>query len=163
VTAAEPDAALRHFQRDSIVACGVLALGALAATRGRLDVAAGVVAGGALMAVSFRAIKGGVDVVVAGARAAGERQASQPAPEGDTGEAEGRAASAPRPLSHGRMAVLAVKFFTRYALLAVGAYVMLTCFRLHPVGLLVGAMSPFAAAVVQVVRMSRTPARRDHP
>jgi hypothetical protein len=40
---------------------------------------------------------------------------------------------------------------------------MLTCFRLHPAGLLVGAMSPFVAAAVQVVRMSRAAARREHP
>ena len=58
---------------------------------------------------------------------------------------------------------MALKFFGRYALLAVGAYVMLSCFRVHPVGLLVGATSPFVAAAVYVVRSSVVSSRRGHP
>jgi hypothetical protein len=56
-----------------------------------------------------------------------------------------------------------VKFFTRYALLAVGAYVMLACLRVHPVGLLAGATTPFVAAAVLAVRSSRATSRREHP
>jgi hypothetical protein len=55
-----------------------------------------------------------------------------------------------------------VKYFTRYALLAVGAYVMLTCFHLHPAGLLLGALTPFLAALGQLVHASRTPSGRKH-
>jgi hypothetical protein len=63
----------------------------------------------------------------------------------------------------GRRALVAVKFLGRYALLAVGAYVMLVRFRLHPVGLLAGASVPFVSAVVQVVRAQRASSRRGRP
>jgi ATP synthase I chain len=128
----DSDQGLRQFELDAAVSCGVMAVLALVVGRGRPDGAAGVLAGGALMALSYWAIKGGVDLVVAG------------------GE--------PR-----RRIGLAVKFFTRYALLAVGAYVMLTCFRVHPIGLLAGATTPFVAALVQLVRSSRATSRRKHP
>lgn len=137
------DQALRQFEWDAAVACGAMAAIALAIGRGRPDGAASVLAGGALMALSYWAIKGGVDVVVGVSSRAG----LQPCP------------VLPPP----RRVWLAVKFFTRYALLAVGAYVMLTCFRLHPVGLLAGAMTPFVAAVVLAVRSSRASSLREHP
>jgi hypothetical protein len=130
---------------------------ALAIERGRPDGAAGVLAGGALTALSYWAIKGGVDVVLAVAAKA----ARQAAP-GDANEDE--AAPQPGPaLTRGRRVWLALKFFTRYALLAVWAYVMLSCFRVHPVGLLAGATTPFVAAAAQVVRSSRASVRRKHP
>ena len=137
MSAAEADLALRRFERDAMVACLAMAgLAALLAGLGwgllaALDAGAGVLCGGLLIAVSYRAIKGAADLV--------------------TGSG----------LAPGRRALLAVKFFTRYALLAVAAYVMLTCFRLHPVGVLAGATSPFLAALMQVFRMPR--ARRPHP
>jgi len=137
--AADPDRSLRQFERDAAVACGAMALIALVVERGRPDGAAGVLAGGALMAFSYWAIKGGVELVVGMA---------------------GRAGLQPGPV---RRARLAVKFLLRYALLAVGAYVMLTRFRVHPVGLLVGATTPFVAALVQAVRLARTPSHRDRP
>jgi hypothetical protein len=156
----DPDPALRRFERDAAIACGAMACAALVLGRGRPDLAAGVVAGGCLMALSYLAIKGGVDVLVGAV--------SRPGPL--AGAADDGAADAPDdgadtqvPGTRARRVALAVKFFTRYALLAVGAYVMLTCFRLHPVGLLAGATSPFVAAVAQVVRMSRAAARREHP
>lgn len=136
MSAGEADAALRQFERDAVVACLALALlaggSALAAwgPAAGVNAAGGVLCGGLLMTVSYRAIKGAADVVTAA------------------------------PASLGRRALLAVKFFTRYALLAVAAYVMLTCFRLHPAGVLAGATSPFLAAVMQVGRLSR--ARRRH-
>jgi hypothetical protein len=105
------------------------------------------------MALSYWAIKGGVDVVV---DVVGRRDRDQ-ATDAST-EREGGPALPAR-----RRVGLAVKFFTRYALLAVGAYVMLTCFRLHPVGLLAGAMTPFVAAAVLAVRSSRASSHREHP
>ncbi|HEY3382312.1 MAG TPA: hypothetical protein VGK32_11125 [Vicinamibacterales bacterium] len=136
---ADADRFLRHFERDAALACSVMAVGALVAERGRPDGAAGVVAGGLLMAVSYGAIKGAVDAAIAVMR------------------------HEPGVLRPRRRAlVAAVKFFTRYALLAVGAYAMLTCFRLHPVGLVAGATSPFLAAAAQVVRLSRAPSNREH-
>jgi hypothetical protein len=146
---ADPDQALRQFERDAAIACGAMAAIALVLGRGRPDGAAGVLAGGALMALSYWAIKGGVDLVV-------EVAASARLP------ASARGPGAPA-LPTRRRVGLAVKFFTRYALLAIGAYVMLTCFRVHPVGLLAGATTPFVAALVQVARSSRAPSRREHP
>lgn len=134
---ADRDASLRQFERDAAVACGAMALVALAIGRGRPDGAAGVLAGGALAGVSYWGLKGAVDLVAGVA---------------------GQGGLTPR-----SRVGLAVKFFTRYALLAVGAYVMLTCFRVHPVGLLAGATTPFVAALVQAVRSSRALSHRDHP
>jgi len=174
VRLAERDPALRLFERDAIIACGAMAACALAIQRGRPDAAAGVVAGGLLMALSYRAIKGAVDVLadtVAAGRGTGLKPRADAAggatvtPDGDAARAEalgGRPVTEPA-LPARRRVVIAVKFFTRYALLAVGAYVMLACFHLHAAGLLVGATSPFVAAAVQVVRLSRAPSRREHP
>jgi hypothetical protein len=120
-----------------------MALAALALERGRPDGAAGVLAGGALTGLSYWALKGAVNLVV---RLAGRGQA-------DGGQEP--------PLPAGTRVGLAVKFFSRYALLAVGAYVMLTCFRVHPVGLLAGATTPFVAALVQVVRSYRASSHRE--
>ena len=143
----DPDPALRRFERDALIACGVMTAIALAVQRGRPDAAAGVVGGFALTAFSYSALKGAVNLVAslsAAARPAGEAPADPPLPAG-------------------KRVTLAVKFFTRYALLAVGAYAMLACLRVHPVGLLAGATTPFVAAVVQAVRSSRAPSRREHP
>jgi hypothetical protein len=45
-----------------------------------------------------------------------------------------------------------VKFFTRYAILAFVAYVMLARLRLHPVGVIVGATSIVVAAGAAAIR-----------
>ena len=155
--ASESDRLLRQFERDGVVACLAMAAVALIVERGRPDGAAGVLAGGALAAISYLAIRGGVDVVLVLASNAAERAGTGGATE--TGnEPESRPA-----LSAGRRVWLALKFFGRYALLAVGAYVMLACFRVHPVGLLAGATAPFVAAAVQVMRSSRASSHRGHP
>lgn len=155
--ASESDRLLKQFERDGVIACLTMAAIALAVGRGRPDGAAGVLAGGALAAVSYLAIKGGVDVVLAVvSRAAGRAGTGATAEDGTETE------SGPA-LTAGRRAWLALKFFGRYALLAVGAYVMLACFRVHPVGLLAGATAPFVAAAVQVMRSSRATSHRGHP
>jgi hypothetical protein len=135
--AAEPDRAVRLFERDAAIACLAMAAVALALGRGRPDAAAGVLAGGALAGLSYWALKGAVNLVAA--------LAGRHRPEGDPEP----------PLPPEKRVLLGVKFFSRYALLAVGAYVMLACFRVHPVGLLAGATTPFVAAIVQVVRAAR--------
>jgi hypothetical protein len=86
------------------------------------------------MGLSYRALKGAVNLV---ANLAGRER-----PEG------GRES----PLPARKKVVLAVRFLSRYALLAIGAYVMLSCFRVHPVGMLAGATVPFVAALAQVGR-----------
>jgi hypothetical protein len=55
-----------------------------------------------------------------------------------------------------------VKFFTRYAILALLAYVMLARFRVSPVGLLAGASSLVAAAFVAAARVIVTDRRPDN-
>jgi len=162
--AAEADGDLRRFERDAVVACVSMAALALAVSRG-LDAPLSVLAGGLLMALSYRGLKGGVDALIGRAPGAAStplpdaaalprREAAPPGPEGFGDQAETPPAGR---LSSRRRLLGTVKFFTRYALLAVGAYVMLSCFRLHPIGLLAGAVSPFLAALAQVVRMSRAP------
>jgi len=54
----------------------------------------------------------------------------------------------------GRASAL-VRLAGRYALLSLLAYVMIARLRLHPVGLLLGASSLFAAAAVEAVRVTR--------
>jgi len=188
VTPAEADPALRRFELDAVVACGVVAGLALAVTAVRsglgpgVNAFLGVLAGGLLTALSYRAIKGGVDIVVSAARnhrseqdstpdqrseqtstdsSAQDRRLEQASTDTSARDQRSQQDFSPAPvLSTARRAFLAVKFFTRYALLAVAAYVMLTCFRLHPVAVLVGATSPFLAALVLVGRLSRARARR---
>lgn len=155
--ASESDRMLRQFERDGVAACLAMAAIALAVERGRFDGAAGVLAGGALTALSYLAIKGGVDVVLAVASKASGRAEAGAASEGGNGPEPGPA------LTAGRRAWLALKFFGRYALLVLGAYVMLACFRVHPVGLLAGATAPFVAAAVHVMRSSGASSRRRHP
>ena len=46
-----------------------------------------------------------------------------------------------------------IRIIGRYGLLAFLAYVMIARLRLHPLGLLAGASSVFAAAVVEAVRL----------
>jgi len=55
-----------------------------------------------------------------------------------------------------------VKFFTRYAILALLAYVMLARLRVSPVGLLAGASSLVAAACVAAARVIVTDRRPDN-
>ena len=54
------------------------------------------------------------------------------------------------------------KFFTRYAILALLAYVMLARLRVSPVGLLAGASSLVAAACVAAARVIVTDRRTDN-
>lgn len=49
-----------------------------------------------------------------------------------------------------------VKIFTRYAILAFAAYVMLARLRLHPLGVLIGASSIVLAAAAAAVRGQRS-------
>ena len=123
---------LRRIERTSIVACLAMAAIALVISR-RLVVAAGVLGGGLLIAVSYRAIASGVNVLV----------------EALGGEIDADRRQRARP----RLAWTLAKLALRYALLAVLAYVMIARLRLHPVGLLVGASSVVAAASVEALRL----------
>jgi hypothetical protein len=68
-----------------------------------------------------------------------------------------------RALSGGNSSALAlVNFFTRYAILALAAYVMLARFRVNPLGVAAGASWPVVAACAAAAR-SFFPARPGHP
>jgi hypothetical protein len=121
----EPDRHLRRIERNAIGACLAMAIAAWAVAWGGWEAPAGVLAGGAIAAVSYRGIKAGVDALV----------------EAATG---GRA---------GRLATIALmKYLGRYAMLAAVAYVIMTRLRLPPVAVFVGASSFVVAMAIEVVR-----------
>jgi hypothetical protein len=124
------DPFLRRFERNALVACLVMSGAARMIFGGRPAVA--VLAGGALIGVSYWALGVGVQSL------GGARQS----PDGSS--------EAPRPR---RPAQIVVKLALRYALLGVFAYVMIARFGLHPLGLLAGASSVAAAASVEACRI----------
>jgi hypothetical protein len=123
---------LRRVERRSVIACAVIAALAWALARGRWAYPLGVAGGGLLVAISYRGIKAGIDALVT---AAGPGRG-------------GRAA-----------AIGLVKFFTRYAILAVAAYVIMARLRLPPVAVIAGASSLVVAVTLEAVR----PHRKDPP
>jgi len=122
----EPDPALRRIERHSVIACAALAVAAGIVTRG-VEAPLGVLGGGALVAISYRGIKAGISAVV------------------DSGN--GGAAGGSRPVAIGL-----VKFFTRYAILAVAAYVIMARLRLPPVAVFAGASSLVIAVMAEALR-----------
>ena len=119
---AESDPALRRIERHSLMACAVLAVAAGIVTR-RMEAPLGVLGGGALVAISYRGIKAGIAALVAGG-AGGTRN----------------------------VVVGLVKFFTRYAILAVAAYVIMARLRLPPVAVFAGASSLVIAVMAEALR-----------
>ena len=121
----EPDLLLRRVERNGMIACATMAAAAWAIARGDVAAPAGVFGGGALAWVSYRGIKGGVDVLTGVSSGDGSRRA-------------------------GTSAGL-VKVFTRYAILAVAAYVIMARLRLPPVAVCAGASSLVVAVMVEAV------------
>jgi hypothetical protein len=117
---------VRRMARDTALVTAALAVGAWLWAPGRPRLALGVLAGGALVGLSMWAIAGVVNSLTM--RAA-------------TGEI--------RPVSR---VVPLVKFFTRHAILAVTAYVMMVRLHLDPVGMFVGVTSVVVAAALSAVR-----------
>jgi hypothetical protein len=129
---AERDPALRRIERYSVIACAVLAVAAGIVTRG-VEAPLGVLGGGALVAISYRGIKAGISTVAGAGDARDAR---------DGGEVAGS-----RPVAIGL-----VKFFTRYAILALAAYVIMARLRLPPVAVFAGASSLVIAVMVEALR-----------
>jgi hypothetical protein len=125
----ELDPVLRRVERNGLIACGVMAAIAWGIARGRVDAPLGVIGGGLLVAVSYRGIKGGIDALVGGmvARSDGRDRRLQ-------------------------AAIGLVKFFTRYAILAAAAYVIMARLRLPPVAVVAGASSFVVAVALEAVR-----------
>ena len=106
----------------AVIAFGVVRDGAFAALA--------VLAGGALIGVSYWAIGSGVHALTRANDSGAERARRRPSP-----------------------ALTVAKVTLRYALLALLAYVMIARLRLHPIGLLVGASSVVVAASIEAVRL----------
>jgi hypothetical protein len=117
------------MERNGLVACGAMAVAAWAVARGRLAAPLGVAAGGTLAAISYLGIKGGIEALV-----------------GTTRGGEG---------GRGNTVFRLVKFFTRYAILAAAAYMMMARLQLPPVAVFAGASSIVVAVVVEAIHPRR--------
>jgi hypothetical protein len=116
---------LERIVRDAGVACLLIAL-LFTVVRRELLIGVSVIGGGVLIWLSYWAIKGTVDALIA-MRLSGETPAKPP-----------------------RLAL--VKFFTRHGMLALAAYGMMVRLHLDPVGLLAGVSSLVIAVAVEVLR-----------
>ena len=123
---AETDAVLRRVERNGLIVCVAAAVLAWIVARGRIDAPLGVIGGGLLALISYRGIKGGIDTLVVAM----------------SGDGAGRL----------RTAIGLVKFFTRYAILAVAAYVIMARLKLPPLAIVAGASSLVAAVMVEALR-----------
>jgi hypothetical protein len=116
---------LERIVRDAGVACLLLAL-LFAVVRRDALIGVSVIGGGVLIGLSYWAIKGTVDALIAVRLGV-----------------DGAAKRARFPL---------VKFFTRHGMLALAAYGMMVRLHLDPVGLLAGVSSLVIAVAVEVLR-----------
>ena len=136
MTASGRDPLLSRLERDSLVVAGLLTVAAAVLWPESPGRALGVLGGIALIAISYRGIRAGVDGLWAGA----------PAPADPSGGLSPR----PTPPRAGF-----VKFFTRHAILGVGAYVMMARFEFDPMAMLAGVTAPAVAATAELVRTVR--------
>jgi hypothetical protein len=116
---------IARVARDTALVCVVFALVFFLWKR-NFVAPLGVLGGGALIGVSFWAIRGTVDGLIA-LRSGGET---------------------------GRISTVfvLVKFFTRHVIVALAAYGMMVRLHLHPMGLLVGVSSLGVAVGVEALR-----------
>jgi hypothetical protein len=141
------DLLLRRLERDTLVIGGLLTLIAWIVWPDRPGRALGVAGGVALIGVGYYGIRAGIDAIWATqAAAAAESLTAAPA-------AGQRRRSSPAGF---------VKFFTRHAILAVGAYVMIARFEFDPVAMLAGVTAPAAAGGVEFVRTMRARPKGTH-
>jgi hypothetical protein len=131
----ERDVSLRRIERDSAIACLVMAVAAVAAQHGGLSGALGVVGGGALMAFSYRALRAGVDAMMIRA----------PSADGAT------------PPTRGRVGVTwpFLRFVLRYGVMGLAAWLLLVPLHAHPVGVVAGVTAPVVAMTIEAVRLQR--------
>ena len=119
---------IERVARVTAIACVVIA-GAFALWRGALAGVA-VLGGGALIGLSFWAIRGSVDALV--------RTRKEAAKAGETAQKS--------------TGFALVKFFTRHAIVALAAYGMMVRLHLDPLGLLAGVSSLGVAVGVEALR-----------
>jgi hypothetical protein len=114
-----------RLERNGLLMLALLVVGAWIVRPDEPRVAVGVLGGGALAALSYRAIRSGVEGASGGAAAAAARRRAL------------------------------VKFFTRHAILALAAYGMMVRLHLDPVGMLLGVSVPVAAVTAEALRSLR--------
>ena len=117
---------LKRVVRDTAIACVLMAVIALALRPTNPRVALGVVGGGVLVGLAFWALAGVVGAIADRAENGEFRRVSRTFP--------------------------LVKFFTRHAILAFVAYIMMARLHLDAVGMLVGVTSVVVAATVEATR-----------
>ncbi len=134
----DSDRLLARIERDAVRACiGVALVAAVVARHWNPPLA--VLGGGLLTAISYRGIHAGVSLLTTTT--------------GDGACGAGRRGTA----------VALFRFFTRYAILAGAAYVMMVRLRLHPGWLLAGASALVLAIGVEATRVARAPGPRRAP
>ena len=122
--------------RDTAIACFAIAIVFLLWKR-TAAAPLGVLGGGLLIGISFWAIRGTVDALIALRRACLRQRRRR---EGGRNRPDFHALS------------LLVKFFTRHAIVALAAYGMMVRLHLDPVGLLAGVSSLGVAVGVEALR-----------
>jgi hypothetical protein len=127
---------IARVARNAALACVAIALVFLVWKR-QVAAAAGVLGGGLLIGLSFWAITGMVDALIA-LRGGVPQGRGEAAEAGETG----------RKTAGGAL----VKFFTRHAIVALAAYGMIVRLHLDPVGLLAGVSSLGVAVGVEALR-----------
>jgi hypothetical protein len=115
----------RRLERWTLVVLVVLAVAALVVRPRDPKLALGVVGGGALVGLSYWAIRGAVEGLV---DRANSRESARKI----------------------RWFAL-VKFFTRHAILAVAGYIMMARLELHPLGMLLGVATPALAVAIEAL------------
>ncbi len=140
------DRQLRRIERDTLIVGVALALAAVLLWPAYPARAAGVAGGVALIVLSYQGIRSGVDAVW-------PRSASSLPAAG-----EGVPPVSPDP----RARFGFVKFFTRHAILAFSAYVMMARFEFDPMAMLVGVSTPAIAATIEFARTMRAGSDGSH-
>ena len=132
----EADPVLRRIERNAIVACIVFAAIAWLVAADRIDAVIGILAGGAVTGVSYSVIKLVVDGMVSALTRVG-----------------GQAPGVENRTSRRVIATVMAKFVLRYALLGLSGYVKIARFRLHALGLFVGASCVVFAIALESFRV----------
>lgn len=140
------DRQLQRIERDTLLVGAGLTLGALLLWPSHPARAAGVAGGVALIALSYQGIRAGVD-------AAWPRPGPHVAP-------SVHAATPVSPNLRARFGF--VKFFTRNAILALSAYVMMARFDFDPMAMLAGVSTPAVAATIEFARTMRAGSDGSH-
>ena len=120
ISTTTPDPFLRRLEREAVLICLGMAVLGLVVAPARLPAAFAVLAGGGLIGLAYRSVKGATDAALLG-------------------------------VSGGLWRL--VKFFTRYAILAVASYVAVVRLGLPVAGVLAGASSFVLAVFVEAGRV----------